>query len=397
MKGFQRFLLLLTCFWVVFLDGFGQAVLFPILSKILTLTTSISLFANYSLHQRGYWYGVIIAIYFIGWFIGAPILADLSDRYGRRKALQLCLLGTTFGYAFSLYAFAIQSLWLLLAGRLLTGLMAGNMAIAQATISDSVSSDRKAVLLGWTQLVMFAGIVIGPLCAAYLEYADALYIGVLLSLVGLVMTFSAFKVVGQINVSTRWFDSLKVFSKVMRQIYTRYLLWCFLLLQLGWYGYYFYMTEYMAYEYGMGAIEAGWFYVILGAGISFGVSVLIKLLQNCIQKRQAIILGYCVIGLSVLATVAYSAFVGIWVLPFIIGAAQGLAYGFFLKLLLEYSGPHHTGRILGIASSMSAVAAAMGSLFGGFIGPYHINAPLIIAVIFILFGVLFMWRFYPIE
>ena len=72
--------------------------------------------------------GFIISSFAMGQFLATPVWGKLSDRYGRKPILVFSMLGSTLAYLLMAAADASGSLWLLLAGRFLTGLMAGNFA-----------------------------------------------------------------------------------------------------------------------------------------------------------------------------------------------------------------------------------------------------------------------------
>ncbi len=68
-------------------------------------------------------------------FLSAPIWGKLSDKYGRKKLLNLSQLGTFAG--FLLLAFA-NNYWMLIISRIVDGIFGGNFPIAKAVINDVV-------------------------------------------------------------------------------------------------------------------------------------------------------------------------------------------------------------------------------------------------------------------
>lgn len=63
----------------------------------------------------------------------APVLGVLSDRYGRRPLLLICLLGSTLGYL--LFGLG-GALWVFILSRVIDGLTGGNDSILTASIGD---------------------------------------------------------------------------------------------------------------------------------------------------------------------------------------------------------------------------------------------------------------------
>ena len=68
---------------------------------------------------------------------GALSCARVFDAIGRKNALLVCLGGALTGDAIALTSLYVNSLWLLILGRAVTGFAAGNQPIAQAAMVDT--------------------------------------------------------------------------------------------------------------------------------------------------------------------------------------------------------------------------------------------------------------------
>ena len=91
--------------------------------------------------------------------IGAPIIGRLSDRYGRRPLILLGTLATAAGFVMLGFA---RWLWLMFASRILDGLLGGNVALAQAYITDVTDEQNRARGLGTIGAAFGIGFIIGP-------------------------------------------------------------------------------------------------------------------------------------------------------------------------------------------------------------------------------------------
>ncbi len=91
--------------------------------------------------------------------IGAPFIGRLSDRYGRRPLILLGTLATAAGFVMLGFA---RSLWLMFASRILDGLLGGNVALAQAYITDVTDEKDRARGLGAIGAAFGIGFIIGP-------------------------------------------------------------------------------------------------------------------------------------------------------------------------------------------------------------------------------------------
>jgi DHA1 family tetracycline resistance protein-like MFS transporter len=111
---------------------------------------------------------IVMGLYAVGQFIATPILGRLSDRYGRKPILVLTNLGTAGAYL--LMAFA-PNVWVLAAGRALSGLMAG-LAPAMAYVSDVTPPEQRAVGMGRVGAAMSMGFLAGPALGGVLLGSD---------------------------------------------------------------------------------------------------------------------------------------------------------------------------------------------------------------------------------
>lgn len=103
--------------------------------------------------------GLLIASFSIAQLAAAPLWGRVSDRYGRRPALLVGLLASAVAYV--VFAFA-NSIWLLLAARLIQGAGGGTTGVAQAYVADSIGPRDRAQALGWLSAATSLGVMLGP-------------------------------------------------------------------------------------------------------------------------------------------------------------------------------------------------------------------------------------------
>lgn len=103
--------------------------------------------------------GLLFASYSLMQFIFSPILGGLSDKYGRRPILFFSLMGSALGYLFIGYAFA---LWMVFAGRIISGITGGNISTAQAYIADVTTRENRAKGMGLFGATFGLGFIFGP-------------------------------------------------------------------------------------------------------------------------------------------------------------------------------------------------------------------------------------------
>lgn len=139
---------LFTIFTIVLTDLIGFGIIIPLLP---TITEQMNI--------RGFWLGLLVASYAIAQFISAPILGNLSDRYGRKPILVISKLGTVIAYI--MFAFSGNYL-VLLSSRLIDGFTGGNITAARAYISDVTSKQNRSRGMAIIGMSFGLGFIIGP-------------------------------------------------------------------------------------------------------------------------------------------------------------------------------------------------------------------------------------------
>ena len=146
----------------VLLDILGIGLIIPVLPQLVgDLAGSQS--------AQAWWLGAMLVAYGLMQFCFAPTLGALSDRYGRRPVLLLGIFG--LGIMFLVPALS-QSLPVILFSRILGGMFAGNIAVAQAYISDVTDKAHRAAAFGKLGACFGIGFILGPALGGILGEND---------------------------------------------------------------------------------------------------------------------------------------------------------------------------------------------------------------------------------
>jgi MFS family permease len=103
--------------------------------------------------------GALGSVYSLMQFLFSPVWGTRSDRVGRRPVLLLTIAGNAFSY---LLLFFSGSFLLFFAGRILGGIMGGNLAVAIAAVSDVTSRENRAKGMGIVGVAFGLGFLTGP-------------------------------------------------------------------------------------------------------------------------------------------------------------------------------------------------------------------------------------------
>jgi DHA1 family tetracycline resistance protein-like MFS transporter len=105
------------------------------------------------------WVGLLEAVNALCAFVAAPFLGALSDKVGRRPVIVIAAFGAALGFLI----FGIGgAIWVLLLGRVIQGITAGDMPALFAYIADITDPKDRAKRFGALGAVSGAGFLIGP-------------------------------------------------------------------------------------------------------------------------------------------------------------------------------------------------------------------------------------------
>jgi MFS family permease len=139
---------LLPIFLTVFVDVLGLTLMLPLLP-----------FYALSFGASPLVIGILGASYAGCQLIAGPILGRISDRVGRKPVLLVSQLGTLAAF---LLIGGASALWMLFVGRIIDGLTAGNLSIAQAYISDVTKPENRTKSFAIIGISFGMGFLIGP-------------------------------------------------------------------------------------------------------------------------------------------------------------------------------------------------------------------------------------------
>jgi len=140
-------------FIAVLVDSIGFGIILPVLPRLLMELTGVSV-------DRAAEYGGWLAfVYALMQFFCAPVLGNLSDRFGRRPVLLFALLALGLDYLIMGCAPVIA--WLFL-GRLVAGVAGASFTPAYAYIADISPPEKRAQNFGLMGAAFGIGFIVGP-------------------------------------------------------------------------------------------------------------------------------------------------------------------------------------------------------------------------------------------
>jgi MFS transporter, DHA1 family, tetracycline resistance protein len=392
-------------FLVLFIDGLGQGLLYPILTRTLIDVHSTALIHFGSVHTRNVLYAIVIAVFFFGWFFGGTFLSDFSDRIGRKKALLICVAGSAVGYLLCALSFVFHSIFFLIIGRAIDGFTAGDQPIAQATIMDLCPTEKKHIYVGLVLLAFTAGLVSGPIVGGYLSSGhfiiqlnnmSPMYLGMWLSILAFISLSIFFVDTAAVrrDMKVSIFRVFEIFKEAFYHRSVRFLLIAFFFMQLGWTMYYLYASVFLARSFNFSAQQVAIYTALIGVGLFFGLAVLPRLFGRMKQKKWLVICGYFGIALTIFIAAMTKNPQILWILVVPGPALFALAYSNIIPIFSAQVLEDRQGWVMGLTGAAIALAAGIAPLLAGWVNMLGANAPMLLASGLSVFGCILM-SFFP--
>mmetsp|Transcript_21430 Transcript_21430/g.23933 ORF Transcript_21430/g.23933 Transcript_21430/m.23933 type:complete len:212 (-) Transcript_21430:12-647(-) len=137
---------LLLLFVLVDVLGFSLVLpLFPYFTKELGMSPTMV--------------GLLQASNALAQLFAVPVIGALSDKFGRRPLLLVCVAGTFTSFVLLARA---DTIWMLFLSRILDGLLGGNISLAQSYIADITSPEQRERGMGLIGAMFGLGFTVGP-------------------------------------------------------------------------------------------------------------------------------------------------------------------------------------------------------------------------------------------
>jgi DHA1 family tetracycline resistance protein-like MFS transporter len=371
---------LLVVFLTIFLDMLGFGILIPVIPQLFSNPHSHYFLLNdygLTLRQGAYLVGLLTASYPIAQFFATPILGQLSDRYGRRPILLVSLAGTCISYLLFAYGLHIHSLWLLFISRIFDGLTGGNIAVAQAVIADVSTKENRSKNFGIVGSAFALGFIFGPMIGGLLSsndfgrFADVttpFYFAALLSFIN-VMSVKYQLPETHIHINTTFRLTLGAATRNIMKAFTMKsvapLFITALLFQGGFTFYTSFAGVYLTQYFGFTESTIGFFFAYVGMWIIITQGFILRKLPTTIPDHRVIRVTMLMVSAALaIYPLAHTrwmlyALVPWYAVPFSLTTPK------LMGLVSRSVGPERQGEILGISSSVQAIAQGIPPLISG--------------------------------
>jgi len=359
-------------FLTMLIDTIGLGVIIPVSPGIIALLT------HEPVSGAARWGGWLFFSYALMQFLCAPIIGNLSDRFGRRPLLILSL--AMLGVDYLITGLAPTILWLFV-GRTLSGMAGASVTTVNAYIADITPPEQRAARFGLIGAAFGLGFILGPalggfvgehfglrapfFVAAGLSAANALF--------GFIVLKESLAPEHRRKFEWRRANPLGSLKALSRFPHLMLLIAVLVLAQFAhdclpstW-------SYYTMLKFGWGPGDIAWSLVAIGALVTVSYAVLPRLLVPRLGEANTVYFGIFFTGLAY----AGYAFAGnawvfyAWMIPFTLGGVGQPT----LSALISHQVPaNEQGELQGATSSVTSLTSVvamwtMPTLFAWFTGP----------------------------
>lgn len=340
--------------------------------------------------------GLLTASFAIAQFLATPAIGAISDRYGRRPVMLICVLGSAISYFMFGWAGA---LWVLFLSRIIDGITGGVAATAQAYIADTSKPGERSKNFGLTGVAFGLGFVLGPALGGALSGIDITFpvffagsLALLNAILGYFTLPESLSVEKRRSIRLKDLNPLNQITDLLRNRKIRGFLWATFIFNFAFTGFTSIFVLFLNERLGWGPASAATVFVFIGVVSTIVQGVLIRKLLPIYGEAKLTVIGFITlaIGLGLVAVIPNDS---IWLYPtlYTSQALLSLGAGFLLPclrgLISNRVSDREQGRTIANAQGIQSIAAILGPLWAGWTFDHlNIAAPFWLGSLLVLLG-----------
>ncbi len=357
-------------------------------------------FLGLSLGLNAFQVGLILSIFSICQLFASPITGKLSDRFGRKPLLLFSQTSTLIG--FFLLGIA-TNVWILIAARLVDGLLGSNMTVSQAYISDVTNPKYRTKIFGYSSAVFGAGLIFGPVIGGLLlsiNFSAPFFFAAGISLLSIILVIaflpeSLSKREEKLALKVGDIIPIKEAKYYFKSTITRGLILAFFIYNLGFFLFMHSSALFANRQIHATAQEVAFYMAWIGVLRVIFQSLLINPLLKKFSENKILGMGIFSMIFAMVFLIFSSTYWIVYIPYFFIAFGTGVARPILTSKLTNAVKREETGSILGVNNSLTSIGQIISPVLGGVIINYlpSQTLPTISALIFVLIIVLWRWLF----
>jgi multidrug resistance protein len=349
-----------------------------------------------------------VTTFFAGLALGQFAWGPVSDRYGRKPVLALSLAGTSLGYALFATGIVIRSIPLLFAARALDGITGGNLSVAQAAIADVTKPEDRTKNFGLIGAAFGVGFIVGPFLGGVLADPSILswfsastpfWFAAILAAANTTQVLLQFDETNQ-HIRHEPMHVFKGVANIVRAFGMPKLRTIFLTSFFFNAGFGFFISFFGVFlinRFNFNEAKIGNFFAFVGLCAIFTQIVTTRRVAARFNEPQVLRISLLGVSCVMFAYLLAPSPLWLFVIAPVSSTFNGLSLANMGGLLSRSVAPQVQGEILGIGSSVAALANSLPPLLGGFFAAsFAPKAPVLAAGLTMLLAwALFVTLFRP--
>ncbi len=338
---------------------------------------------------------LLFSVYSLFSFLSAPFLGVLSDKVGRRPVLITSIASTSIGW----FIFALgHSMPLLLLGRIIDGLAAGNISTAQSAMSDIAKDPKeRAGNLGIIGMIFGLGFIVGPLIGGLLGQVSHSFPFFFVGGMALINVILAYFFLPETNKHIdkdkviTW-NPLKPIVAAFKNIKLRSLYIVWFMFNVIAVGSNTVFALFLGKAYGFPPIMTGLFFTGIGVILALNQGYLLKnfWLQK-FKEKQLILLMISFFAFGFLLMSIHSIWIFVLGMIFTAFGQSNLGVAMTSEIVGE-ADVKERGEAVGVLSGISSAANILAPIGSGLAFQYRENLPYMIASMFSLLALGILYK-----
>lgn len=354
-------------------------------------------------HKTGdiaFYVGLLTSIYSFCQFFAAPVLGAISDKYGRRPILLLCLFGSAIGYIL----FGIGgSLTILFLSRIIDGVTGGDISTAMAYIADITKPQDRSKYFGIVGATIGLGFMLGPTIGgivSHISLSAPLYLAAGLTMLNVI--YGYFFLPETLDKSHRMTDFSIHHLNPFNQLHYIFKNKLFKSLMTTGFFYFFAFSQMIGItsvffkdilHWSPGNI--GFYFLILGLGDMFTQGYLSGKLLPKFGVIKLVLFGFIITAFAytinaILPIFPFAFLSFIYIIIYSLGS--GLFEPAFGGLVSGVASPQEQGRVQGASQSMQSITRIVGPIFAALLYQYNHSLSWISCAIFSIIGAYLLFQ-----
>lgn len=368
--------------WGAFLNWMGYGLVYPIFA--VSIFHQEPLFFSLAPEAlRGFWLGVLLAATPLAQFFSAPAIGVLSDRYGRKPILQISFVAIFLGYLLSAFGVWKHNFFMLVLGRIITGMGAGNIGVINASVADMSAPSTKAPHFAWITMANGLGFAIGPWIGGKLSawggFEVPFIAAALMTLITVILIMVSFSETHpQKGIKSTFVSQLHHLLNItvlhkFRTLFPAFFIFCF-----GWSYYWEFIPVTWIKNYGLKVGQIGNFYAYGSAFYVLSSGLLIRPIIKRFTKGWVLLIAFAALGLSLLPLV-HAKLMLYWIFIPIQQFLIALIFPVGCAMVSNQVSDNRQGEAVGAFQALQSFAFAVTPFLGGALLDFSYNIPLIIS------------------